>query len=637
MVIVAGRDGRRRTAERNGGGHAVGEGRADWVRVPVGADSARWATRGRCKLVLFVVHNVTSATRLLDVLPLFRDDLRVQLLATWTGSSPFRAGVAELLAETGVPVLPWEQALELPVDLAISASFGGQLHALSKKLTVLSHGVGYNKRLATPDTGHRTPDTGCPSPEAANRTPGAGPPPVFGLSPDWLLADGSPVADALVLSHPEQLERLRAACPEAVPTAVLAGDPCFDRILAALPYRERFRRALDVRPGQRLVLLNSTWNPDSLFGDGGEDILPSLLPRLTAELPADEYRPVAVLHPNIWHGHGPGQIRVWLDRARRGGLALVDPLEGWRQALIAADVVIGDAGSVSYYAAALGTPVLMGAASADGLDARSPVAAFVREAPRLSPYAPLRSQLDALLDGTGRRQPGTLPGPAELVSSVPGEAATLLRRHFYGLIGIPEPEEPALLDPLPLPPYERVTRTAPMRVVTRLLGTGEIEVSRYADPRSEPAGDGDAHTAVHEDTLDPDRRALADVIFRYGTADDPRYGTPEEWTAEVLARHPYCALAALVTDAGGCTVRTRTGTLLRLSGARTAADPAAYVSALYAWLAAGKAWEELAAGGMTVRTGSGGPHQVSVTAVTAVTPAHPGGPGGPNSPLTPPS
>ncbi|MFE4369559.1 hypothetical protein ACFRMN_15245 [Streptomyces sp. NPDC056835] len=623
----------------------MGEGRVGWVRVPVGADSARWATRGRCKLVLFVVHNVTSATRLLDVLPLFRDDLRVQLLATWTGSSPFRAGVAELLAETGVPVLPWEQALELPVDLAISASFGGQLHALSKKLIVLSHGVGYNKRLATPDTGHRTPDTGhrtpdtgCPSPEAGSPTPGTGQPPVFGLSPDWLLVDGSPVADALVLSHPEQLERLRAACPEAVPTAVLAGDPCYDRILAGLPYRERFRRALDVRPGQRLVLLNSTWNPDSLFGDGGEDILPSLLPRLTAELPADEYRSAAVLHPNIWHGHGPGQIRVWLDRARRGGLALVDPLDGWRQALIAADVVIGDAGSVSYYAAALGTPVLMGAASPDGLDARSPVAAFVRQAPRLSPYAPLRAQLDALLDGAERRRsgtgPGPGPGPAELVSSAPGEAAALLRRHFYRLIGIPEPQEPALLDPLPLPPYERVTRTSPMRVVTRLLGTGEIEVSRYADPRSEPTGDGDAHTAVHEDTLDPDRRALADVIFRYGTADDPRYGTPEEWTAEVLARHPYCALAALVTGPGSCTVRTRNGTLLRLSRTPAAADPAAYVSALYAWLAAGKTWEELAAGGMTVRTGGSGPHHVSVTPATPVTP---GGPGGPSSPLTPAS
>nr|WSZ99481.1 hypothetical protein OH820_30915 [Streptomyces sp. NBC_00857] len=464
------------------------------------------------------------------------------------------------------------------------------------------------------------------------------------MSPEWLLSDGSPVADSMVLSHPEQLERLRAACPEAASTAVLAGDPCFDRMLAALPYRERFRRALDVRSGQRLVLLNSTWNPNSLFGDsGGEDLLPSLLPRLTAELPADEYRPVAVLHPNIWNGHGPGQIRAWMDRARRGGLTLVDPLEGWRQALIAADVVIGDAGSVSYYAAALGTPVLLGAGSADGLDARSPVAAFVRQAPRLSPYAPLRAQLDALLNGPGLRPeqtpsprpepgpaarpaakpgpgPAPAPGPAELVSSAPGEAATLLRRHFYQLIGAPEPPEPALLDPLPLPPYEQVERTAPMRVVTRLLGTGEIEVSRYADPQSEPTGDGDgdgdgdAHTAVHEDTLDPGRLALADVIFRYGMADDVRFGTPGQWSAEVLARHPQCALASYVTDGGSCTVRTRDGSLLRLVGGPSAADPAAYASALHAWLAAGKALEELTADGMTVRTG-GASHRVSVTLV----------------------
>ncbi|MFF2066563.1 hypothetical protein ACFVWZ_32960 [Streptomyces sp. NPDC058200] len=581
-------------------------GHGGYIRVPVGADATRWATRGRCRRVLFVVHNVTSATRLLDVLPLFRDDLRVQLLATCTGSSPFRSGVAELLAETGVPVLPWEQAVGLPVDLAISASFGGQLHRISGRLTVLSHGTGYNKRLATPDTGHRTPDTG-------RLSPGAAPPPVFGLSREWLLADGSPVADALVLSHPEQLERLRAACPEAAPTAVLAGDPCFDRMLAALPYRARFRRALDVRRGQRLVLLNSTWNPDSLFGDGGgEDVLPSLLPRLTAELPADEYRPAAVLHPNIWHGHGPGQIRAWLDRARRGGLTLVDPLEGWRQALIAADVVIGDGGSVSYYAAALGTPVLMGTAPSDGLDAGSPVAAFVRQAPRLSPYVPLRAQLDTLLAG---HRP--LPDPAELVSSAPGAAAALLRRHFYRLIGIPEPAEPALLDPLPLPPHEPVSRTAPMRVVTRLLGNGEIELSRYADPRSEPAGDGDAHMAVHEDTLDPGRLALADVIHRDGPADDVRFGTPEQWTAEVLARHPHCALAAHVTGAGSCTVRTRNGALLRLScdpAAADPADPAAYASALHAWLAAGKAPEDLSAAGMTVRTGACA-HRVSVTPV----------------------
>ncbi|MGO4758636.1 hypothetical protein AB4212_60215, partial [Streptomyces sp. 2MCAF27] len=128
------------------------------LRVPVGADAERWVTRAQCRRVLLVVHNVTSATRLLDVLPLLSGDLRVQLLVTCTESSPFLAGVPELLAAAGLPVLPWEQAKDTPVDLAVSASYGGQLHALQGELAVLSHGVGYNKKLATPDnTGqHRT-------------------------------------------------------------------------------------------------------------------------------------------------------------------------------------------------------------------------------------------------------------------------------------------------------------------------------------------------------------------------------------------------------------------------------------------------------------------------------------------------
>ncbi|RFU88504.1 hypothetical protein DY218_01430 [Streptomyces triticagri] len=53
------------------------------------------------------------------------------------------------------------------------------------------------------------------------------------MSEEWLLADGRPVADVMVLSHPEQLARLRTACPQAAHTAVLAGDPCYDRLLAA--------------------------------------------------------------------------------------------------------------------------------------------------------------------------------------------------------------------------------------------------------------------------------------------------------------------------------------------------------------------------------------------------------------------
>ncbi|MCX5600239.1 hypothetical protein OOK29_19040 [Streptomyces phaeochromogenes] len=577
-------------------------GQDGWIRVPVGDDAARWATRADSRPVLLVVHNVTAATRLLDVLPLFHDDLRVQLLATTPGSSAFRAGLAELFAKVDVPVVPWEQAVRLPVQLAISASFGGQLAALPCQLTILSHGVGYTKKLATP----RSRDTGEP-----------GSAPVFGLSREWLLGeDGAPFVDALVLSHPEQLERLRAACPEAVHTAVLAGDPCFDRVLAARGHRERYRRTLGTHPGQRLVLLNSTWHTESLFGDGGDDLLPALLPRLTSELPADEYRVAAVLHPNIWYGHGPGQIRIWLDRARRAGLTLVDPLDGWRQALLAADVVIGDHGSVTYYAAALGTPVLLGAAPLAALDPDAPISDFVRETPRLDPTAPLRPQLDTLIS---EHQPRL--GPAEFTTSHPGESAARLRRLFYAQLGLPEPDEPALLEPLPLPRYELPSRTAPLRVLTWLRGSGEVAVERYADPRSEPPGDGEVHLAVHEDTRDPAQLAIADVVFGEGSATDPRFGSPARWTAETLLRHPHSALAAYVTSPDACTVRTRDGQLLRLTAdsAEPTADPAMYASALHAWLAAGKSVEELMPEGLTVRTGAA-VHSVQVTSVR-VTPA----------------
>ncbi|MFJ7629617.1 hypothetical protein ACIQZN_24280, partial [Streptomyces sp. NPDC097595] len=97
-----------------------------------------------------MVHNVTSAGRLLDLAPLFHDDFRVQALVTSTGSSAFQGGIRELLRDLQLPELPWSQALSTPVDLAVSASFGGELEAIQGKLAVLSHGVGYTKKLGKP-------------------------------------------------------------------------------------------------------------------------------------------------------------------------------------------------------------------------------------------------------------------------------------------------------------------------------------------------------------------------------------------------------------------------------------------------------------------------------------------------------
>ncbi|MFF9340528.1 hypothetical protein ACF1CG_12395 [Streptomyces sp. NPDC014773] len=533
-----------------------------------------------------MVHNVTSAGRLLDLTPLFHDDFRVQVLVTSTGSSAFQDGIHELLRGLELPELPWRQAVSTPVDLAVSASFGGELDLIQGNLTVLSHGVGYTKRLGKPGAGSREPGAGSREPGAGSREPGAGSrepgagTPTFGLSPEWLLSGGKPFADGLVLSHPEQLERLGRVCPEAVPAAVLAGDPCYDRMLAARPYRERFRRALGVRRGQRLVVLNSTWNPEGLFGSGGRDVLPGLLPRLAAELPADDYRLAAVLHPNVWYGHGPGQIRAWLDRARRHGLVLVDPVHAWRQALLAADLVLGDFGAVSYYAAALGTPVLLAADGAGLLDPEAPLARFVRHALRLDPYGPLLPQVER---GIADHRPD--PAHAGSVTSEPGRAAELLRRHFYALMDLPEPPGPASLEPLPLPPYAPGRTTAPLHVRTRAEGT-DVVVERSAG--HPPGAAGDAHLAVHEETRHPGDLDVADVITRDGPADDPRLGGPGAWADEVLRLHPHCSTAVYVTGPHDCFVRSRAHGTFRLAAEPGAdADPAAYASALHAWLAYG--------------------------------------------------
>ncbi|QFX86680.1 hypothetical protein GEV49_37980 (plasmid) [Streptomyces sp. SYP-A7193] len=581
----------------------MGSGEPAAIRVPVGEGSERWASRRSCRRVLLVVHNVTSAGRLLDVLPLFHNDFRVQLLVTSTGSSAFQAGIGELFAELGLPVLPWEQALETPVDLAISASFGGQLPLINGKLTILSHGVGYTKTLARPGAGSREPGAGSREPGAGSREP------TFGLSPEWLLSEGVPYVDGLVLSHPEQVARLRAVCPEAVDASVVAGDPCFDRMLAARAHRDRFRRALGVRDGQRLVVLNSTWNPEGLFGSGGgEDLVPGLLPRLAAELPADDFRLAAVLHPNIWYGHGPGQLRAWLDEACRHGLALVDPVRAWRQAVLAADVVVGDFGSVSYYAAALDVPVLIAAPGTGKLAPGTPLASFVRDAPRFDPHRPLRAQLERAAAGT--------PSPADAaagVTSAPGASATLLRRHFYRLMDLAEPQAPALLEPLPLPKYDPPLRTAPLRVRTRVDGR-DVAIERTSVV---PYGArGDVHTAVHEDTRDPAALEVADLIVRAGQPDDPRLGGRQGWSADVLRRFPQCAMAVFVSGPHRCFVRTREGEVFRLSAGPDAdLDPAACASSLYAWLAAGG---HVPARGLTLRVRAAGRvHPVRVRPLTS--------------------
>ncbi|POM22966.1 hypothetical protein BTM25_51720 [Actinomadura rubteroloni] len=389
---------------------------------------------------------------------------------------------------------------------------------------------------------------------------------MFGLSAEWLLADGRLVPSSIVLSHPEQRDRLARACPEAVDAAVVAGDPCFDRILASLAHRRRYRAALGVPDGRRLVLVSSTWGPRSLLGRA-----PGLVARLLAELPADEYTVAAALHPNIWHGHGPWQVRAWLADALRAGLLLLPPRDGWRAALVAADAVVGDHGSVTFYGAALDRPVLLGAFPHDDLDPDSPVAAFGRAAPALDTGRPLRPQLDRVLAG---HAPGRYAEVTASTTAVPGRSAALLRAEMYRLMGLDEPASPPVVRRLDEPGRpESADVTA---LLTEVEWRGATAVLRRL-PAAVALDRPDAakgHLAADLRETDERMLKLADVLHG-GPGDDP---------ADVLAAFPGCHVAASGPVDGVCAVRVRDAPPLTC---RTDA-PGLAASAVYGWLAAGR-------------------------------------------------
>jgi hypothetical protein len=394
----------------------------EWRSVPVGPDSARWVTRQSERTVLIIVHTVTSGQRLLDVVQLLSTDLRVQVVFTMA-PDVFGNGVPELLRHIGGVVLPWQQAVYERFDLAIAAAYGG-IEDVHAPLIVVPHGAGFNKRVSRRLAG------------GAHAARG-----VYGLAAQELVRDGVVVPTAIALAHERERLRLARSCPEALPVATVVGDPCHDRLVASAPHRLEYRRALDVADDQRLVVVTSTWGPKSLFGRHAE-----LLRRLSAELPRDRYRIAALLHPNVWYGHGVLQIRMWLDDCLRQGLALVPPEADWRGALVAADHIVGDHGSVAVYGTVTGVPILLAGDAGDDVDEESAGGLLAATAPRVNLDEPLAAQL-----ANSAHHSSAQAAVVDRLTSEPGGYATNMRRLIYRELRLTQPRSIPRVGPVPAP------------------------------------------------------------------------------------------------------------------------------------------------------------------------------------------
>lgn len=374
---------------------------------------------------------MTAATRLADIMPLLERDRRIQTLYTCPPTSMFPGGVEEHLARLGVVVIPWRQAVQHRFDLAVAAAYG-QLERLHAPVLQVPHGTGLNKY--------------------AKRWEGPGPKApleMYGMERAVLLYRGRVVASAMVVPTRRHLQRLRRGCPEAAEIAVVAGDPAFDRLIASLASRERYRQALGAAD-RTLVAVSSTWGPGSLLNRCQD--LPSQLAR---RLPRESFQVAVIVHPTVWAWSGRRQVRAWLADAVRDGALLVPPEEGWRAVLAASDVVIGDHGSVTCYAAAAGRPVILAGYPEEETDPASTAGRLNRLAPRLRKGDPIAPQL---AEATARWTPARHRQMRETVTGAPIRSGELIRSLMYRMLELPEPDQPPVVlpvpDPEPLPPLE---------------------------------------------------------------------------------------------------------------------------------------------------------------------------------------
>jgi hypothetical protein len=383
-----------------------------WIRGPIGRDTHTRVTRPGCRTVLVVVPTVTAGTRLMDLLPLLEPDHRVQVVFTVPHTTDAWHGVEEYVrAQRGV-VVPWQQAVQHDFDLVLAASHR-HLEELQGPILLVPHGAGalMSRRFSRKARAATAVTTG--------------------LDRELLTFRGRVLPAALALTHDAELEVLHERCPEAVPTAFVAGDICADRMLAGLPYRARYRTALGVGAHERLVTVSSTWSPDSAFGR-----FPTLCRRLLDDRSTSTGRVAAVLHPNVWTVHGARQVTAWLSDCLRDGLLLVPPDEGWQAVMIASDWVLGDHGSTTAYAAAIGRPVTVVTTPAGNIRDGSLADLVRRSAPEWDPRTGMDAQYVSARSRCADLERALLPA----ITARPEKAAPLMRAEMYRLLGLPEPD-----------------------------------------------------------------------------------------------------------------------------------------------------------------------------------------------------
>ncbi|WP_185447128.1 hypothetical protein [Kribbella qitaiheensis] len=451
--------------------------------------------------------------RLLEVLVVFADDERIAVEFVVSAGSRFGTEVPEVLRRLGARTVTWDSAVATDYDLILSASDHDDLHELSGPLVLFPHGAGFQKYSP-----HSSGDVR----ERAGLTSGS------------LWHDGRPVPALLVVAHDNQSDLV----PGFSDRILVAGDPVMDNLLRLSRKRSELRKQYGIGPQQSLVTLTSTWGATSLLGRW-----PKLPAQLLAELPYDEFRVAAVLHPNIWAAHSSWQIRQWLRTAVASGLILVPPTGPWQGALAAAGCVIGDHGSLSAYASGLSIPLILGSFGEEEVPRNTAMWQLGTSAPRLDGYASLADQIRA---AAARPEPDLLHSLATEVFSRWGESLSILQRELFRLLQLAPIHRPRALAAQPLD----VDPVAPAAFHVEISGDRILRIERFPADIGVFGRPRGARFLIAYDDAD-------EIMLQSAAAIVARTPADRNWAATTLGRFPGCRLVAEPTDTDSAVLTVR--------------------------------------------------------------------------------
>jgi hypothetical protein len=256
---------------------------------------------------------------------------------------------------------------------------------------------------------------------------------------------------------------------------------------------------------------------------------------------------------------------------------------------VAADIVVADHGSVVFYAASIGVPVLLASFADDQVLESSPLAVLGQAAPRLDFERPFRPQVEEVIRAHDRT---AYSGLVEGMFAFPGSSLQITRDAIYELIDL-EPPAPAprvLAVGLPEVQAKPVTAWVAFAHVDAYPAPGGTTL--YASVERYPAtlgGGVTRHLVVDESDADERLLQNAAIITRQAPVGHPG---ARAWAEGRLGDYPGCRVAASVDQgAGTAIVVVREGPSLVMRSAaeaQAAIDPVLFVSAVYAVLVQGR-------------------------------------------------